>query len=125
MAEIFAPGTAQGATYMGQKLFLRRDLNCDVDAHAVMAWSKTEAVGHVSRANLPLIAGVLEQGKRDVVVTRIVGLDPERRALEVESVEDLPDIPFVDPQLPPLVMGRTRVAAAYAVGTGRPSSRLP
>lgn len=101
IAEIFAPGAGEDATCMGQKLYLRRDLHCEGDAHAVMAWSNTEPVGHVSRVNLPLIVGVLEQGKRDVVVTRIVGLYPERRALEVESVEDLPEIPYQDPQLPP------------------------
>ena len=46
--------------------------------------TKTEAVGHVGRANFPLIAGVLEQGRRNVMVTRIVGLDLERQTLEVE-----------------------------------------
>ena len=49
--------------------------------------TKTEAVGHVSRANFPLIAGVLEQGRCNVVVTCIVGLDPERWVLEVEPGE--------------------------------------
>lgn len=49
-----------------------------------MAWTKTEAVGHVSRANFPLIAGVLEQGRRNVMVTRIVGLELERQTLEVD-----------------------------------------
>ena len=62
MAEIFAPGASQNDTRMGQKLFLQRDHQCVGDKHAVMAWSPTDPVGHVCVPDLPLIAGVLEQG---------------------------------------------------------------
>ena len=93
IAEIFAPDASQNDTRMGQKLFLQRDYQCVGDKHAVMAWSQTEPVGHVCFPDLPLIAGVLEQGDRDLVVVRIVGLDALRRALVVEPVEDLPELP--------------------------------
>ena len=100
MAEIFAPEASQSGTWMEQKLFLQRDHQCVGDAHAVMAWSLTEPVGHVCKKDLPLIAGVLEQGNRDLVVTRIVGLDAQRRALVVEPVDELPELPCEKPQLP-------------------------
>ena len=93
MAEIFAPDASQNDTRMGQKLFLQRDHQCVGDKHAVMAWSLTEPVGHVCVPDQPLIAGVLEQGDRDLVEVRIVGLDKRRRALVVEPVEELPELP--------------------------------
>mgnify|MGYP003292964853 CR=1 FL=1 len=99
MAEIFAPDASQNDTRMGQKLFLQRDHQCVGDKHAVMAWSLTEPVGHVCKKDLPLIAGVLEQGNRDLVVTRIVGLDAQRRALVVEPVDELPELPCEKPKL--------------------------
>ena len=100
MAEIFAPEASQSGTWMEQKLFLQRDHQCVGDAHAVMAWSLTEPVGHVCKKDLPLIAGVLEQGNRDLVMTRIVGLDAQRRALVVEPVDELPELPCEKPKLP-------------------------
>ena len=100
MAEIFASPATQADAWMGQELFLQRDHQCAQDAHAVMAWSVTEPVGHVCKADLPLIAGVLEQGKADMVMTRIVGLDTQRRSLVVESVDELPEVPYAAPQHP-------------------------
>ena len=100
MAEIFAPEAPQNGTWMGQKLFLQRDHQCVGNAHAVMAWTLTEPVGHVCEKDLPLIAGVLEQGGKDLVVTHIVGLDAQRRALVVEPVDELPELPCEAPQLP-------------------------
>ena len=94
MAEIFAPGASQNDTRMGQKLFLQRDHQCVGDKHAVMAWSPTDPVGHVCVPDVPLIAGVLEQGGRDIVTVRIVGLDERRRALVVEPEEELPELPY-------------------------------
>ena len=100
MAEIFAPDAAENDTWIGQKLFLQRDYQCVGDAHAVMAWTLTDPVGHVCEKDLPLIAGVLEQGDRDLVVVRIVGLDAQRRALVVEPEEELPELPYEKPKLP-------------------------
>lgn len=100
MAEIFAnPGTAEG-TWMGQKLFLQRDHQCAEDAHAVMAWTVTEAVGHVCKADLPHISPVMEQGGLDLVVTQIVGLDIRRSALVVEPVDELPEVACETPARP-------------------------
>lgn len=94
MAEIFASDAPQNGTWMGQKLFLQRDHQCVGDEHAVMAWSMTEPVGHVCTDDLHLIAGVLEQGDRDLVVVHIVGLNACRRALVVETAEEFPELPF-------------------------------
>lgn len=100
MDEIFAPQAARNGTWMGQKLFLQRDHQCIADAHAVMAWTLTEPVGHVCEKDLPLIAGVLEQGYTDIVVVHIVGLDAVRKALVVEPVDELPELPCPEPELP-------------------------
>lgn len=93
MAEIFATDAPQHDTWMGRTLFLQRDHPCVEDAQAVMAWTLTEPVGHVSKVDLPLVAGALEQGKRELLMVRIVGLDTRRRALVVEPVDELPDEP--------------------------------
>lgn len=98
MAEIFAPDAPKDGTWMGQKLFLQRDHQCADDPHAVMAWTQTEPVGHVSKRDLPYIAPVMEQGERDLVVTRIVALDTRRRVLVVEPVDELPELPCQTPQ---------------------------
>lgn len=98
MAEIFAPDAPQDGTWMGQKLFLQRDHQCAADPHAVMAWTLTDPVGHVSKVDLPRIAGVMEQEKRDLVVVRIVALDARRRALVVEPVDELPELPGQTPE---------------------------
>lgn len=101
MAEIFASEHTQNDTWVGQKLFLQRDYQCVGDAHAVMAWSLTEPVGHVARVDLHRIVGVLEQGNRDVVVTRIVEVNAIRKALVVEPVEDLPELTCREQELEP------------------------
>ena len=90
MDELFAPDAPSHGQWMGQKLFLQRDLHCVEDEHAVMAWTVTDPVGHVAKLDLPLIAGVLEQGGCDLVVATIVGLDTVRKALVVEPVDELP-----------------------------------
>lgn len=90
MDELFAPDAPAHDRWIGQKLFLQRDLHCVEDEHAVMAWTLTDPVGHVAKLDLPLIAGVLEEGGCDLVVATIVGLDAMRRALVVEPVDDLP-----------------------------------
>ena len=93
MDELFAPDAPANDKWMGQKLFLQRDHHFVEDPHAVMAWSKTAPVGHVAKVDLPLIAGVLEEGGRELVVATIVGLDTVRRALVVEPVDELPVVP--------------------------------
>ena len=90
MDELFAPDAPANGPWMGQKLFLQRDLHCVEDEHAVMAWTVTDPVGHVAKLDLPLVAGVLEQDGCDLVVATIVGLDTVRRALVVEPVDELP-----------------------------------
>ena len=93
MDELFAPDAPAHDRWIGQKLFLQRDLHCVEDEHAVMAWTLTDPVGHVAKLDLPLIAGVLEEGGCDLVVATIVGLDAMRRALVVEPVDELPVVP--------------------------------
>ena len=93
MDELFAPDAPANDKWKGQKLFLQRDHHFVEDPHAVMAWSKTAPVGHVAKVDLPLIAGVLEEGGRELVVATIVGLDTVRRALVVEPVDELPVVP--------------------------------
>lgn len=93
MDELFAPDARAHDRWIGQKLFLQRDLHCVEDEHAVMAWTLTDPVGHVAKLDLPLIAGVLEEGGCDLVVATIVGLDAMRRALVVEPVDELPVVP--------------------------------
>ena len=93
MDELFAPDAPAHDRWIGQKLFLQRDLHCVEDEHAVMAWMLTAPVGHVAKLDLPLIAGVLEEGGCDLVVATIVGLDTLRRALVVEPVDELPVVP--------------------------------
>ena len=93
MDELFAPDAPANDKWMGQKLFLQRDHHFVEDPHAVMAWSMTDPVGHVAKVDLPLIAGVLEEGGRELVVATIVGLDTVRRALVVEPVDELPVVP--------------------------------
>ena len=92
MDELFAPDAPAHDRWIGQKLFLQRDLHCVEDEHAVMAWTLTDPVGHVAKVDLPLIAGVLEEGGCDLVVATIVGLDTVRRALVVEPVDELPEV---------------------------------
>lgn len=94
MTELFDETAADKGTVLGQKLFLQRDYQCAEDAHAVMAWTLTEPVGHVAKVDLPLIAGVLEQGRCDVVVARIVALDASRRALVVVPEQEWPELPL-------------------------------
>jgi len=101
IAEIFAPEATPDDTCIGQTLFLQHDPVCDSDPNAVMAWTLTEAVGHVSRAELPLIAGVFEQGGYEVVTVRIVGLDTLRNTLVVEPEDDLPKLPYTPPRHAP------------------------
>ena len=93
MDELFASDAPAHDRWIGQKLFLQRDLHCVEDEHAVMAWTVTDPVGHVAKVDLPLIAGVLEEGGRELVVATIVGLDAVRRALVVEPVDELPEVP--------------------------------
>ncbi len=93
MDELFAPDAPAHDRWIGQKLYLQRDLHCVEDEHAVMAWTVTDPVGHVAKVDLPLIAGVLEEGGRELVVATIVGLDAVRRALVVEPVDELPEVP--------------------------------
>ena len=93
MDELFAPDAPAHDRWIGQKLFLQRDHHFVEDPHAVMAWSMTDPVGHVAKVDLPLIAGVLEEGGCDLVVATIVGLDAMRRALVVEPVDELPVVP--------------------------------
>ena len=93
MEEMFASAAGREGAWMGKKLYLQRDLQCAEDPHAVMAWTLTERVGHVCKCDLPDVAPILERGVCDFIGTRIVGLDPKRRALVVEPLGELPEHP--------------------------------
>ena len=76
----------------GETLFLSLDPQCTQDATAVMAWNILEPVGHVCHTEKDLIVNTLLHGKRDMLEAIVVGIDPIRRGLEVELVDEL--LPF-------------------------------
>ena len=76
----------------GETLFLSLDPQCTQDATAVMAWNILEPVGHVCHTEKGLIVNTLLHGKRDMLEAVVVGIDPIRRGLEVELVDEL--LPF-------------------------------
>ena len=81
--------TPEAQKLLGEPVFLTLDPQCAQDATAVMAWSATGPVGHVSCAEKwPYVKKLQERGC-EMLETVVTGLDPIRRTLVVEPLEDI------------------------------------
>ena len=76
-----------------ETLFLSLDPQCTQDATAVMAWSVMGPVGHVCNSEKSLFVNTLRHGGRDMLEVKVTGIDPLRKVLEVEPVDDLLPLP--------------------------------
>lgn len=77
----------------GETLFLSLDPQCTQDATAVMAWSAMGPVGHVCNSGKSLFVNTLQRGEHDMLEVKVTDIDPLRRVLEVEPVDDLLPLP--------------------------------
>lgn len=75
----------------GKTVYLMSDLECEQDDHAVMAYDEWGApLGHVSKMEADHYACILAGDITSSIQGHIVGMDPTRRSLIVET-EEMPD----------------------------------
>lgn len=77
----------------GETLFLSLDPQCTQDTTAVIAWSAMGPVGHVCNVGKSLFVNVLQYGESDMLEVVVVDLDPVRKVLVVEPLDDLMPLP--------------------------------